>query len=331
MLISDRKQFIFLHNPKTAGSSIRNSLKKYDDRENYYWDHDDNAALGRIVDKAHIPLSDFAVYKDFQLLDDYFVFGFVRNPYDKVYSAFQERKRQWALPEDMDFNNFVQQELTECNIRYDWNYIHFCPQYYFFYASGKCRADYIGRYESIDRDFVQLANIIQVETGGLLPQINQSGEKTTQANKDRRSPDSLPHFDEASLKIVNRLYDKDFVFFNYDKYFSVSSEPSDYFENSHTESVCKKLMYIKGSESFYAARMEELSDLKASYHQLEESFHQLEKADSHLQISISELKMEYDTSQKQHQLLAEEYNALLNSKSWRLTEPLRWVKKLFYP
>lgn len=314
MLISDKKKIIFIHNPKAAGSSIRKALEQFDDRDNFYWDHEDNSVLGRVIDKAHIPLQDFTCFDDAALLHKYLVFGFVRNPYDRVFSAFRERVRQWQLPDETDFNTFIQRELNECNIRYDWNYIHFCPQYFFFYLNGKCRADFIGRFERLQRDFIQAVNLFNLQEHSDLELVNPSETNDSKPLNPVEEPIYIDRYDSKSLAIVNKLYDRDFVYFHYDKYFPDSENELTYSKNAHEEAVYKSLGYIKGAESYYASRF----DL---YRKMQESFSNLEN-ENHT------LKVEHEGLESEFERLKSELESLLSSRSWRMTAPLRRFKKV---
>ena len=94
MIISKQKKFVFIHNPKVAGSSIRNFLSKYDSFDNFFWHRGYIDGIDHAVDKPHIPLNDLAKTDYYQYInsDNYFVFGFVRNPYERVYSAYLEKQ-----------------------------------------------------------------------------------------------------------------------------------------------------------------------------------------------------------------------------------------------
>lgn len=268
---------MFLHNPKAAGSSIRSALAKYDDRDNYYWDHEDNVRLSRVVDKAHITLDDFSVYPDAPLIEDYFVFGFVRNPYSRVYSAFLEKNSQWGVTEDVDFNQFVQTELNEINIRFDWNFVHFCPQFYFFYRGGKCQADFIGRFESLKRDYPRAMNLAHLDVDADLPYLNRRTTDAGVSADGAQLHEYLDKYDANSLNVVNRLYDRDFVYFGYDKYCAESSHGATADYNSHVAAVYRETGYIKGEEAYYAAHLKRLADENAELREQIEQDGQIEQ------------------------------------------------------
>ncbi|RLA53811.1 MAG: hypothetical protein DRR42_03660 [Gammaproteobacteria bacterium] len=316
MLVSDRKKFMFVHNPKAAGSSIRNALSQYDDRDNFYWDHEDNTKLGRVLDKAHITLDDLSVYTDSSLLADYFVFGFVRNPYERVYSAFQEKNSQWDITDDTNFNTFIQTKLNEITIRFDWNFIHFCPQHYFFYQGGKCKADFIGRLENLRRDYARAINLAKLDADTDLPYLNRRSAGLSNSEETPVLSTYLDKYDPTSLSIVNRLYDRDFVYFGYDKFFSHSVEADTDKDNSHVELVYKQTRYIKGEEAFYTARIEKLSEQNMNLSEQVE-------ATAALKGELQESRNELQASRDELNGVLQENEKMRNSRSWKITKPLR--------
>ncbi len=210
MIISKQKKFVFIHNPKAGGKSVRNSLKLFDDFDNFFWHRDTVQGVDHPVDKAHITLNDLSKTRFFHYIEntEYFVFGFVRNPYDRVYSAYLEKCRQWKNV-DVPFNEFTA-TLNEINIRYDYNLVHFCPQHYFFYNGLKCFADFIGRLENLPHDFEFVSNLIGLSAAPI-PHENKSFE----TNQNSADITYLDQYDEESIKRINRLYEKDFLLFGY--------------------------------------------------------------------------------------------------------------------
>jgi hypothetical protein len=101
MIISERRGFIFLHNPKCAGTTVRTALSRFDTTGNFFWGFDQ--WRGHKIDKAHLPLfvtrSKYPDY--FSLFGQTFVFMFVRNPYQRAISAFNETHQHFfaAAPE----------------------------------------------------------------------------------------------------------------------------------------------------------------------------------------------------------------------------------------
>ena len=100
MLISIEKNFLFVHIPKTAGTSIRASLRPYCVRTkksapvkllsklglapNWRWEHF----------RIHTPLSVAEQRLPPELYDRLLKFAFVRNPWDRLVSQYHWRRRR---------------------------------------------------------------------------------------------------------------------------------------------------------------------------------------------------------------------------------------------
>jgi len=115
--------------------------------------------------------------------ESFFKFAFVRNPWDRLLSAYNfltsggmsEGDRLWAernLSGISGFEEFVKGHLRKRNI---FSSIHFIPQYRFLCRphSTDVRVDFIGKYESLDRDFRTVREKIGLGTAGELPHFNR--------------------------------------------------------------------------------------------------------------------------------------------------------------
>lgn len=218
VIISDRKQFVFLHNPKSAGTSIRRALLKFDDRDDFYWKHHVSRALGRKLDKAHMAADDFRQEfpADFELLGKYFVFMFVRDPYDRAVSAYNEMAERslgiattpGAMARHLRrMNDFLSERCTEDSIRYDFDLRFFVPQHAMCFQGGACLADYIGRFEDLDEGLSKVTELAK------LPDNAFAGlAKANRRNRDFQAIDLLT---PESIARINMLYERDFTEFGY--------------------------------------------------------------------------------------------------------------------
>lgn len=133
---------IFIHTPKAAGTAIATSI--FGELPYHYTALEYRTIFGR---------------RDFERL---YKFTFVRNPWDRVLSAYSylrnggwnEEDRRWAerhLTEFASFDDFVLRGLKRPVIR---DYIHFRPQHEFICdLFGRPLVDFIGRFERIDEDY----------------------------------------------------------------------------------------------------------------------------------------------------------------------------------
>jgi len=188
----DEYKCIFIHIPKVAGTSITKTLFGCGSRHLRYTEY-----------KKANP-------KKFR---SYFKFSFVRNPWDRLYSAYSflrkggmnEMDRQWAeehLAGYADFESFVKGWVTREHI---WNWIHFYPQYYFICDDRlNLKMDFVGRLESLDKDFTYVQQKLGVPVKPL-PRINVSGNEKAY----------IQHYNEETRKIVADVYAEDIKMFSY--------------------------------------------------------------------------------------------------------------------
>jgi hypothetical protein len=79
-------------------------------------------------------------------------------------------------------------------------YFQFVPQHYWLYVDGKLAADFVGKYERLQSDFVKVKQKLGIE--GNLGTVNATHNvlKLTNSQKQR----------------IKKLYSKDFQLFKYD-------------------------------------------------------------------------------------------------------------------
>lgn len=205
MLISSQKKFIFVHNPKVAGSSIRGSLQKYQNRllMKLYG----GLAKSKHGDTYFGHLSAFQI-KQISLpflFDTYYKFGFVRNPWDREVSTYTfilglKSHPDVDLPkvQKLSFKEYLHWRINE---RYE-------PQKPFFYDhKGNLLVDFIGRFEDLAADFSVVKKRLTLDTD--LTFLNKS--------KKRKSKRFIDFYDEESLETVYDAFREDCDFFNYKK------------------------------------------------------------------------------------------------------------------
>lgn len=165
MIISDTYNYIFIHVPKCAGTSIRSILSKHDTRNNFYWMHHllpgatkENNPLP--VDKAHMTLSVLKqLYPDdFNLISEYTTFALSRHPRTRLISAFFEPRQKLlnAANAKTDeaiestrriFREYIQSLTTNANFLYP-AFVHATPQSLFHIYQGKMMTDVVIRVEN---------------------------------------------------------------------------------------------------------------------------------------------------------------------------------------
>lgn len=223
MIISDHKKVIFIHNPKCAGTTVRKSLEQIDSRNNYYWMFDTFQKVK--IDKAHMPLYFFKLYSplDYKLLDEYFSFGFVRDPYSRYISAFNEIHKplynkfisnEVSINEYKNkINNFAK-NLTYKNTQ-GWNIEnrHFIQQKMMFYIGNKRKIDLIIKLEEIDNGTKKI-NIFKPEINII---TNDWINKEKIKNKKKLPLQQDEILSVETKKYLFNIYKDDFIIFDYEK------------------------------------------------------------------------------------------------------------------
>lgn len=189
----DEFESIFIHIPKTGGSSIFETLFSKKSNGHIRWNQYKQANN-----------------KKFQ---KYFKFAVVRNPWDRLVSAFFYLKKggmhsidkQWAkenIDEFTSFEEFVKRWLNKKNI---YSGVHFKPQsYWICNENKKIMVDFIARLETIDQDFLFISNKI--------------GSNKKIIKKLNTSPrlEYRKYYDDNTKNIVHNIYKDDIELFGYD-------------------------------------------------------------------------------------------------------------------
>ena len=213
-MISHEHKCIFIHIPKTGGSSIERLLGgKRKKEEIYGWDDSMQIPLQHVsalqlLEKNLVPKS---VFKN------YFKFAFVRNPFDLVVSEWKWRvediqfsyfsKYRWLR---MPFKNFIRFHISSKfhnfkNAIGKKINLHLTPQYFYLYDNkGNCLVDFIGRFENFVNDIQRISNILGFDASKI-PHL-----KKTQRNH------YATYYDKETVEIIKKLYKIDLQMFNYD-------------------------------------------------------------------------------------------------------------------
>ena len=163
MLLSIRYRFLFVHIPKTGGTSIRAALRYYKWSDPYriplflcsrlsaFTGHRLACKLPR---HAKIIAAHEMLPRDF--FDSLFKFAFVRNPWDLQVSSYHHilRERPHLLADIKDFETFIKVKLDPDRPPVYHFDVTTTPQSdYLIDLKGRILVDYIGRYESLEEDF----------------------------------------------------------------------------------------------------------------------------------------------------------------------------------
>ena len=195
--VNEQKQFIFIHVPKTGGSSIERML------------------FDRSMDSEHKLLSD---YRRTYRYREYFKFAFVRNPYFRTISMFiyfksggNQKHDLWKICtlfeklKNLDhFVDFFQNSDHKWFRTHEF-FAHFRQTDYLF--DGCCTVDFVGKLEHFEEDFTKLSKLIKVNVDEIAHE-NYNGDK---AKFDELL--ITPYF----VQFINDFMSADFEQFGYKK------------------------------------------------------------------------------------------------------------------
>lgn len=212
MLVSDTKRFVFIHNPKCAGTSVRDMLMAFETTGNKFW-----GVLqmpDRQIDRAHVPLDNMrALYPEiYKLLPQYFSFAFVRDPYERVVSAYDYVEGRYVVNTPSyarQMNAYLQGNLHALVTDLSPASIHFTPQHRFLFDGAERKVEHVFRYETLERD----VRLLHHRLG--LPLAPEASLLRTNRARPRRATSAL--LDAATIRKVNDHYARDFDSFGYSR------------------------------------------------------------------------------------------------------------------
>jgi len=195
----DELKCIFVHVPKVAGVSICRSL------------------FGNLAG-GHLTIALYRIVFSKDEFDGYFKFAFVRNPWDRLLSAYtflaqggmNRSDRAWAeenLTRYGDFEEFVSRWVSRDTVETS---LHFLPQHRFLCLpfSRTVAVNFVGSYENLDRDFAYVRERLGLSSGVGLPHHNKTPAPA--ARSDYRD-----HYTAATRRIVEDVYREDIELFGY--------------------------------------------------------------------------------------------------------------------
>jgi hypothetical protein len=169
MLISHSHQFLFIHIPKAAGSSIRQALLPYAHDVTGHW-------MNRLLALFGIHVNHFTHYKSklfrehstaaevrrqlpHQVYESFFKFAFVRNPWDLLVSSYHYLRRNEAhhrhglVMRLHRFEEYVDYELRRNRV---------LQKPFVTDDNGELIVDFVGRFESLHEDFAFVAQTLGI-------------------------------------------------------------------------------------------------------------------------------------------------------------------------
>ena len=168
MIISHAKRFVFLHNPKCAGTSFREALRPYHDDPENFWYRRYQPYFGCEIDLAHMRLWELnALYpRIFDAMGQYETLVLVRNPYERFISALAQHLT--AFHQNLDYysvdkevlrgyaERFIDQELEIDRVLGNARFIHFSFQTWYIVLGARQLVRHVLPVPRDDGEWVQV-------------------------------------------------------------------------------------------------------------------------------------------------------------------------------
>jgi hypothetical protein len=209
MLVSRQQKFLFVHIPKSAGSSVTAALKPVSDRPqdelvnrllagvgiNVNWFGPQSWKRGR----KHSTASQIQCMYSKEVFDSYYKFAFVRNPWALMVSYYHYIKandkhhRSQKINNLDNFESYLYYEIKRNKI----NQSRFVTNRY-----GDVIVDFVGRFENLTEDFGKVCHHLGLDTE--IPHLN------TSVHHDYRD-----YYNERTAKLVAYHWAEDILRFGY--------------------------------------------------------------------------------------------------------------------
>lgn len=205
-MISHKHKCIFIHIPRTAGTSIEKWI-----HGSNWWDIK--------PETKHLTASQAKeIYNEFW--DDYFKFTFIRNPWDRVISClkfseyfgiYHHKKSKLHLWKNLDLNKYKKRFGSKITLEYDYRFHkqedliskkHLPGQVYQNILDEEL--DFIGQFENLAADCKKIQNILGLE--------KEFSEHAVSSKKRRKYQ---YYYNKKSIREVQDLYQKDIEHFDY--------------------------------------------------------------------------------------------------------------------
>lgn len=198
-MIDHNLKCIQIHISKTGGLSIRKALFGIDNTDRF----------------MHIPPNNIQYEKYW---NDYFTFTFVRNPFDRLLSAysFTVDSHNPKSPLNRDFIRYLRNKNISfkdfvLNVLPDeqWKNIKrfkSIKEYFIGPDNNKFKYDHIGRFENLQEDYNKICCLLKIENPTNLPIINKS---------TNRKDDYRNYYTDEMVEIVNDIYKWEINNFDY--------------------------------------------------------------------------------------------------------------------
>ncbi len=213
-VVSHSHEFIFIHNIKVAGNSVRDALKECAETSYFssiilsLWRWIDINQLNEThffpdrwkVFPKHLKARDLKRMLSPRVYDNFFKFIFVRNPWDWQVSLYHYILEHPLHPQHemfksmKDFEEYIQWRVNHNKVR--------CQKDCVTDEDGNLIVDFVGKYEELAEDFQHVCMLLGVEAR--LPHLNRSAHRNYKT-----------YYSDKMIEITTAGFQEDIEFFGY--------------------------------------------------------------------------------------------------------------------
>lgn len=213
MLLSHSYKFLFIHIPKTAGSSITTALAPYSEHPERHWYNRWLSCVGINVNwygplrvrnpRKHTTFGQAKRIYPKAMLDSYFKFAFVRNPWDLMVSYYhyiksrENHHRSRQVNALKSFKDYIYYEIdrgkvSQSRLIYD--------------ANDNLQMNYVGRFENLEENFQEICLRVGLPHVRLEHQ-NKSARRSYQEYYDLETRDLVAKHWEKDIDLFKYSFD----------------------------------------------------------------------------------------------------------------------------
>lgn len=197
------RKVVFVHIPKTGGTTIEKILGLYEPWPAVRMDilRGPHERDGEELQLQHLPLEDLSALTGLEF-SDWFKFAFVRNPWDRLVSSFFFKHRNKGVVDAQPFQRYVDWVETIVSTRKNLvgENCHLRPQMEF--SLGEL--DFVGRFERFESDLTLV-----------LDRLGISVNRIPHAHKSKNPKHYTEYYDEGTKRKVAEIYAADIEALDY--------------------------------------------------------------------------------------------------------------------
>ena len=209
-MISYKHRCIFVHIPKSGGSSINHQFLPIKVERKHLIGNYKSRFQPMEWGLQHLRASYILGEVGYDIFSKFFKFSFVRNPWDKLVSQYFYTKspqrhalREWiGITIDSTFDEYIEKVYNANPLVLQ--HPHWARQYEFLYdTQGNQMVNFIGKFENLKEDYNTICTILKTKKSKL-PHYNQSVRNHY-----------TEYYNNKTKKMVEEVYIKDIETFQY--------------------------------------------------------------------------------------------------------------------